>query len=386
MKAIVLLLAVLAVCVLAGKVRHIPLHQRPTLASKWRKAGQKYEYTGLLRKYSPAGSLGSDPIDINDFENAQFYAPVSVGTPPQNFEVIYDTGSANLWVPAGNCSNCGFHTHYYSQYSSTYVANNSIFKIMYGSGPVSGFVSQDTVTVGDISVTNQQFAQIDDASGLGLAFLIGKFDGILGLGFNSISVNHMPTVFDNMVQQHSDCDPVFAFFLPNKTGERGELDFCASDSSHYVGTPVWVPLTQETYWEAQLTSLTINGASQTTATRVVLDSGTSLLAGPSVDIRNIANAVGATPFPLNPNEYTIDCSKVGSLPQVKVTIGGQEFTLEGYDYVLNEENTICLLAFVGLDVPKPMGPLWIMGDVFMRKYYTIFDKGNKRLGFAPARR
>jgi len=108
------------------------------------------------------------------------------------------------------------------------------------------------------------------------------------------------------------------------------------------------------------------------------------MAGPSDEVKAFAAKVGAQPYFLNPAEYTIDCSLVSSLPDLEFNIGGSTFTLKGQDYVISIEGIMCLFGFTGIDIPAPAGPLWIAGDVFIRKYYTVFDVSQNRLGFAPS--
>jgi len=373
-----LLLVALCVVVCQATLFRIPIKKMKSMSDVYRENNLHYvNPTGL--KYT---GTGGDNIPLHDYQNAQYYGPISVGSPAQNFNVIFDTGSSNLWVPSSTCTNCGSHPLYDSSKSSTYNKNGSTFAIMYGSGPVSGFVSQDATTVGDITVKYQTFAEINNTKGLGLAYKLGKFDGILGLAFPSISVNHIPTVFENMVNQKLVDQPVIGFYLTSSSGEDGEMVFGGIDKTKFTGELQYAPLTSETYWETKLDSFTINGQSVSTTTKAILDTGTSLLAGPSADVKKIASSVGAKPFFLNPKEYTIDCSKIDTLPDIVVTLGGHKFTLTGKDYVINA-GTTCLFAMTGIDVPAPNGPLWILGDIFLRKYYTVFDWGNKQLGFAP---
>jgi saccharopepsin len=331
-------------------------------------------------------NLGDDPVPVHDFENAQYYGPITVGTPPQKFNVIFDSGSSNLWVPGEKCTNCGFHPRYNDAKSSTYHANGTAFKILYGSGPVSGFLSDDDISVGEAQVTQQRFAEITDVKGLGLAYAIGKFDGILGLAFQSISIMHIPTVFQNLVEQKAIKDPVFAFYLPSTTGSDGEMDIGGIDSSHYTGTLDYHKVTNADYWELGLDSFDIGGKSVSNTTKAVIDTGTSLLAGPIAEVKAIAKLIGATPFPLQPKEYTVPCASVSGLPNLDFTLGGKTYTLEPKDYIINAENTICLLGMVGIDesrIPSPIGPFWILGDIFIRQFYTVFDFGQQRVGFAP---
>merc|ERR1711862_1082362 len=151
------------------------------------------------------------------------------------------------------------------------------------------------------------------------------------------------------------------------------------------GDLVNVPLTSETYWEVSLDKMTYGSdAVVSSSTKAIIDSGTSLLAGPKEQVDKLAKAAGATS--VMGKEYTIDCSKSATLPDLTVTLGGHDFKLSADDYVLKVGGQ-CLFAFVGIDIPPPHGPLWIMGDVFMKKYYCVFDYGNKqmRIGTAAAK-
>jgi hypothetical protein len=360
-----------------GMIR-VPIHQMKSLRQIMREYGVERVAAVLNHKYV---RVSADPVVVKDYENAQYYGPITVGTPGQSFQVIFDTGSSNLWVPSIKCgSNCGKHAEYDSSKSSTYVANGTVFNIEYGSGPVSGFISQDSVTIGDITVKNQLFAEITDVKGLGIAYSLGKFDGILGLAFPSISVDNILPPLENMFQQGLIGDNIFSFSLGTADGQPGELDIGAIDTSKFQGQLTYVPLSNETYWALALDGISVGGQSITNARRVIVDSGTSLLAGPTADIAALAQKVGAKKSILNPEEYTISCS--ASAPDIVVAFGGTTFTLTSKDYIING-GLFCLFGAVGIDVP--VEPLWIMGDVFMRKYFTVWDYTNKQMGFALAK-
>ncbi|CEG43951.1 RxLR-like protein [Plasmopara halstedii] len=321
---------------------------------------------------------GTADVIIRDFQNAQYYGLISIGTPPQPFAVVFDTGSSNLWVPD---KKFGSHHVYDHTKSITYKQNGSIFNIMYGSGPVSGFLSQDTLQVGKLTVSDQFFAEVNVTKGLGPAYYLGKFDGLFGLAFDTISVDHLKTPFHRMVQQGLLDEPVFAFYLGDK--KDGELILGGVDQSHYTGELTYVDVISATYWTVQLDAITIFDKNVTDVNKAIIDSGTSLIAGPKYQVAKLAKLVGAHKFILG--EYFISCS--ATAPDISFVLNGKTFTLTKSEYTL-KSGPFCLFAFVGMDIPPPAGPLWILGDVFMRKHYTVFDWGTDtrkpRVGFALA--
>lgn len=332
---------------------------------------------------SSAKVMGSGSVVINDYENSQYYGSISLGTPPQDFNVIFDTGSSDLWVASVNCDDsCGRHAEYNSTASSTYVANGTAFDIMYGSGPVSGYQSVDVLNMGGLVVQSQEFAEVTNAAGLGAAYKLGKFDGILGMAFPILSVNDVPTPWENIVNLGLVDSSQFAFYLGNSRADKGELTLGGTDPKHYTGDITWVPLLAATYWEITLDDFTVSGASYTGRDqhKAIVDSGTSILTGPSDSVASLADALGAKMLG-DTGEYLIPCDY--TLPAFEFTINSNVYTLDPIDYLI-PDGDLCILGIMGLDVSAPTGPLWILGDIFMRKYYTVFDSGNERVGFALA--
>jgi len=103
-----------------------------------------------------------EEIPIGDYENTQYFADITLGTPPQTFTVIPDTGSSNLWVYSSTCSAiaCMYHDTYNAQKSSTYSSDGQAFDISYGSGSISGYVSRDTMYLGDFYAENFGFGEV----------------------------------------------------------------------------------------------------------------------------------------------------------------------------------------------------------------------------------
>jgi hypothetical protein len=160
-----------ALCALATAEK-IPLHHNPLTKA------------GLMSQvdYHQARA-NTQEVPVKDFSNTQYFIDVEIGTPAQTFTVVPDTGSSNLWIYSHSCYSipCWTHSTYNSHKSSSYQKDGQDFKIQYGSGGVSGFVSQDVASFGGVDAT-MKFGEVKSVSGI--SFYVSKMAGILGLGYD----------------------------------------------------------------------------------------------------------------------------------------------------------------------------------------------------------
>jgi saccharopepsin len=301
---------------------------------------------------------------------------------------VFDTGSSNLWVPSTRCSSiaCWLHNKYDNTASSTYRENGTEFAIRYGTGSLEGIISQDVLQVGGIEIEDQDFGE--SVKEPGITFALGRFDGILGLGYDRISVQKVVPPFYKMIEHELVQEPVFGVWMNHQSEgeEGGEIVFGGTNTDHYdESTLVWAPVTRRGYWEVELEAAFLGGHKLNLGKKhmgAAIDTGSSLFAVPTATADEINQRLGATKSPLG-GQYTLDCSKLGSLPDLELQFGGKKMSLASTDYILEAQGQ-CVSGFMGMDIPEPAGPIWIVGDVFLRRYYTIYDLGNNRVGFAEA--
>jgi len=305
--------------------------------------------------------------------NLGYYGTIRLGTPGQDVSVIFDTGSSDLWVSNRETSNRS--TFYEASASSTQRALlNESFALSYGSGNVSGVFCQDSLSIGELTLPNFTFGEVSNTSGI-KGWDSFPFDGILGLGFPLLSRSPGLTVLQALVDSGELDRPVFGFYLANNT--PGELVFGGVDPAHIASDFTWVNVTLATWWTVRLDSVKLGDMQTLTATKdAIVDSGTSLLAGPKREVQAIAAMLGAEKVQ---GLYTVSCE--AKVPNLAFSLGGRDFDLSKEDLVVDRVGDICVLGLESIDIGMPT---WILGDVFMRKYYVQFDWVQRRLGFALA--
>ncbi|CAK7309156.1 REN [Vulpes lagopus] len=379
-----------------GAFRRIFLKKMPSIRESLKERGVDVarlgaEWNQFTKRLSSGNS--TSPVVLTNYLDTQYYGEIGIGTPPQTFKVIFDTGSANLWVPSTKCSPlytaCEIHCLYDSSESSSYMENGTTFTIRYGSGKVKGFLSQDMVTVGGITVT-QTFGEITELPLI--PFMLAKFDGVLGMGFPAQAVGGVTPVFDHILSQGVLKEDVFSVYYSRNSKNShllgGEVILGGSDPQYYQGNFHYVSVSKTGSWQIKMKGVSVRSATLVCeeGCMVVVDTGASYISGPTSSLRLLMDTLGAQE--LSTNEYVVNCNQVPTLPDISFHLGGRAYTLTSVDYVLQDpygNEDLCTLALHGLDVPPPTGPVWVLGASFIRKFYTEFDRHNNRIGFALAR-
>lgn len=287
-----------------------------------------------------------------------------------------DTGSSNLWVYSHQCwaLPCWYHQTYDHEKSKTYQKCGNDFEIRYGSGSIKGFESSDMASLDkDIEASDMKFGEITHVSGA--AFYVSKLSGILGLAYESISVNKLPTFLDVSNLK----DKSFSFYL-NLNPEQSFMTIPGFDEKLMKDRQFeFHPVVEKRYYSLNLTSV-MSGKRiiDTQGYKAIIDSGTSVIVGPKKLMQPLLEGI----------EVSKDCKNIESLPKIAITLGETRYDLDPQDYVLKVkvlEMEQCVLGLMPAEMPEGFEYI-IFGDIFMRRYYTYFDRNEDRVGFYDSRK
>jgi len=353
---------------------------------------------------------------LQNADQVEYYGTVYIGTPPQPITVCFDTGSGTLWVPSAKCTNsdCEKREKFDEKASSTFRTSNQDFSMEYGIGNANGIIGIDTVSIGPLDRANpaqrEQGDLIVPKQAFGLANQLGGgtfaqtiFSGVMGMATAGAICDESSNIFrpfiQNLVREGAIDKPWFSFFYSNTDSKPGQLVFGGVDDNllfwgkqsitwHNPGP------TYPQFWTTRLTKVEVGnvGTGNSDFTfkchsyncdgdmnypyEAMLDSGTSLIIIP----RNLlASGRGQV---ITGSTFTVasDCSNIKSLPSIAFyleTTDGLEksYVLHPQDYVLQREGS-CSTGILVQSSFSTQDKI-ILGDVFMRKYLTIFDVGDK---------
>jgi len=351
--------------------------------------------TSCLRSF--ASIPNSTTILIQDFAGIMYTGHVRIGTPSQTFRVIFDTGSADLWILSERMKSTrmNFLRYYNCQKSETYLKNDTAWGIQYGLGRCEGMMSRDVVGIGNLVVDDQAFAEVTSVTS---NFLNPNqpMDGILGLGFRAGSSSQLPTLLDNLYAQGQINRRMFSFYLSSTNSvlasSPSELIIGSPDSSLYQGELFWTPVLyagSPQMWFIRMDKLSVGGNSLNICgfwqnpCVALPDTGTSFISLPASKFDTIIALIVAGRSDCHMDFYkNVMCDDgPAGLPSITFQIDAHELVLTPEQYVLPNNQ----LAIQSLAPHFPDIDLFILGDPFLRSFYTVFDADGVRVGMANAR-
>merc|ERR1719199_230257 len=327
-----------------------------------------------------AGLRHTSVADMQRIHKTAYWGSVSLGSPPQHFKVIFDTGSGNLIVPSSECTVPGCKPHHKYQRNSSSTAKavqnekgEGNAEISFGTGQIAGDFFRDRLCIGDSLCIDSSFIAADRESTE--PFQEIPFDGIMGLGFADLSMGKGFNIIDDLFAAGQLPGGQITFYLTD--GGDSEVTFGGYKSEYLASDILWARVELESYWQVSIDDITFDNHPKKLCgggCNVAVDTGTSMLAGPSELVDKLTNMLGAKE----------DCSNFNSLPKLGFQIGDKVLNLKPDDY-MDSSSSDCSFSLMALDVPPPKGPLFIFGDPFLRRFVTIFDRTGPRVGFAVAK-
>jgi len=342
------------------------------------------EHLAKFKRYQAAKKLGATlpNVPLNNYRAYEYYGPIYVGTPPQLFQVSFDTGSSNFFVPSIQCNSyaCMSKNRYVHGKSSTYKANSTYISIEYGPNSATGYLSMDTTTWAGIAIPNITFMEATAMAGD--YWVISQFDGVMGMAWTSVSVDKIPPVYTTMFNMGLVPGNSFAVYLTTKVNAQGSsLTLGGYNALYSKGDWNYFPVIRDALWLVNVTSISVNGQKVMVQGPIIaaVDTSSPGMVGDHALVDAITRYM---PF-LNEN-----CSNINKLPNVTITIGTVNYVLTPQNYVLqtvgNNNQTFCENSWAAVNFPDRYANLLLLGDSWLKTFYTYFDYGNNRVGFSTA--
>ncbi|GFO36743.1 cathepsin d [Plakobranchus ocellatus] len=335
--------------------------------------------------------VSTSEIRLWNLNNGKFYGIIGIGVSGQVFSVFFDTCSSPMWITV-SLDELLLPSYYKTgKYDSS--SNNTNegkpFQLSYSANHITGTWSEDVVTIGDIVVPFQAFGNASFVSDIFYRLHIG---GVVGLGFRDIANEEPLNVFDNMVSQGLVQAPVFSFYMNRmEAGTRqSRIMFGGVNPEFYTGDFTYVDMTAPNKWQFKIDRVQLFSGMEIfseNGCQAEMDSTSTMIIGPRMDVIPLNIKLGGRPVSMpGPYEmFEFDCSSLDNLPAVQFIINGQKLSLSSEDYVIKMYGR-CLSGFATKrGMIRDGQRFWRLGNAFMRGFYTQFDKGNRRIGFAQAK-
>jgi len=373
-------------------------------------------------------------------ERNAYYGTITMGSPPQPFKVVFDTGSGHLILPSMYChtETCRAHSRFKRSASSTARdidwngtlvepnAPRDQITVAFGTGEITGVFVEDVVCLEGVEYDTSQAVATTDGSPAPLPegcmrlrtiaatqmseepFKSFEFDGIMGLGLDGLSQSpefNFLSVMRSSVQDQAGCvQDMFAVFLADNDHEESQITLGGWADEHLEDELSWAPVHDPDmgHWMVRIKSIRVNNELLDFCQndcKAAVDTGTSLLAVPRAAFPELYELL-RHPTPLEGH-----CEGAGPLlhfefDEFSITLGPKEyaqaeklkrkkspkFANKGNDTLTARPDLYCRPMLMSLDMPEPLGPkLFILGEPILRKYYTVYDAHQKRVGFGRAK-